>query len=210
MNRLRTRVKMCGMTRIEDIAYAVDLGVDAIGLIFYPQSPRYVTVDQAKMLLNNLPPFVDAVAVLVNPQKEIVQELIDELPVNLLQFQGEETPDFCQQFNKPYIKAIRPKAASQIEEGMRVYLNAQAILLDTPSNTHRGGTGLPFDWSIIPEELSKPFILAGGLNELNVSEAIKTLHPYAIDLCSGVESAPGIKDYLKMSQLMKEIIEGSG
>jgi phosphoribosylanthranilate isomerase len=194
---------MCGMTRAEDVAHAINLGVDAIGLIFYLKSPRYITIEPARFLLKNLPPFVSAVAVLVDPEIALVEQILDELPIHLLQFHGDESPEFCQQFDKPYIKAIRPHTADQIKQEMNRYSKAGALLLDTPSDTGKGGTGLTFDWNIIPRDLPKPYILSGGLNQGNVSEAIK-IHPYAVDVCSGIEVQPGIKDHLKMSQFIKE------
>lgn len=194
---------MCGMTRSEDITHAISLGVDAIGLILYAKSARNVTIEKARILLNNLPPLVTAVAVLVNPQKRLVQQIIDELPIQLLQFHGDESVEFCQQFGKPYIKAIHPQNSEQIQQEMNKYLNASALLLDTPSEQSRGGTGLTFDWQIIPEHVSKPYILAGGLNELNILDAVKSSNPYAVDICSGIESAPGIKDHKKMNQFIK-------
>jgi phosphoribosylanthranilate isomerase len=194
---------MCGMTRAEDVAHAINLGVDAIGLIFYPKSSRNITIEQARILLKNLPPFLETVAVLVNAEKTFVQKIIDELPIKLLQFHGDESSLFCQQFNKPFIKAIHSQTAGQIQQSMKDYQDASAILLDTPSETHRGGTGFIFDWQIIPLDLSKPYILAGGLNEFNVGDAIKKTNPYAVDVCSGVEDAPGIKNHLKMSRFIK-------
>lgn len=194
---------MCGMTRAEDVAHAITLGVDAIGLIFYSKSPRNITIEKARVLLKNLPPFVDAVAVLVNPEETFVHQIIEELPVQLLQFHGDESHEFCQRFNKPFIKAMQPQTAGQIQQVMQEYLNASAILLDTPSEMSRGGTGIAFDWQIIPQHLPKPFILAGGLNESNVLNAIKASKPYAIDVCSGVEATPGVKDHIKMSQFVK-------
>ncbi len=199
------RVKMCGMTRSDDIAHAVHLGVDAIGLIFYPKSSRHVTVEQAKTLLKNSPPFIDAVAVLVDPDAELVQQIIEELPIQLLQFHGSESAEFCQQFNKPFIKAIHSNSSAYIQQMTQDYGNARALLLDTPSDTVRGGTGLIFDWGVIPQRLEKPYILAGGLDESNVVDAIKSCHPYAVDLCSGIEASPGIKDHKKMAQFMKRI-----
>lgn len=194
---------MCGMTRAEDVAHAIALGVDAIGLIFYPKSPRSITIEKARVLLKNIPPFVDAVAVLVNPEEIFVHQIIEELPIQLLQFHGDESPEFCQRFNKPFIKAIQPQTSGQIQQVMKEYLKASAILLDTPSETSRGGTGIAFDWQIIPQSLPKPFILAGGLNEFNVLDAIKVSKPYAIDVCSGIEATPGVKDHKKMSQFVK-------
>lgn len=196
---------MCGMTRSEDIAHAINLGVDAIGLIFYSKSSRFISVAQAKVLLKNLPPFMDSVAVLVNPERDFVQHLVEELPIQLLQFHGDESEQFCQQFNKPYIKAIRPDSAACIQQAVRDFVTAQALLLDTPSDHARGGTGCTFDWQIIPQSRIKPYVLAGGLDEFNVLEAIKICHPYAVDLCSSIEAAPGIKDHDKMSQFIKKL-----
>ncbi|MGF2325010.1 phosphoribosylanthranilate isomerase, partial [Acinetobacter baumannii] len=153
----------------------------------------------------NIPPFVDIVAVLVNPEQSFVQLIINEIPVQLLQFHGEESSEFCRQFNKPFIKAIHPKTAIQIQSAVDEFFDASAILLDTPSDKGRGGTGLTFDWNIIPENLSKPYILAGGLNESNILEAITMCHPYAVDVCSGIEASPGVKDHLKMSRFIKAI-----
>ncbi|KTD73559.1 phosphoribosylanthranilate isomerase [Legionella tucsonensis] len=206
MKTARVRVKMCGMTRSEDIAYAIKLGVDAIGLIFYPKSSRCVSIEQAKVLLKDLPAFVDSVAVLVNPERNFVHKIIDELPIQLLQFHGDESAEFCQQFNKPFIKAIHCDSAEYIHQEAQLFMTARALLLDSPSETARGGTGCVFDWKIIPKKAAKPFILAGGLNEYNVCEAIKLCHPYAVDLCSGIEASPGIKDHGKMSRFMQQIL----
>lgn len=199
------RVKMCGMTRSEDIAHAVHLGVDAIGLIFYSKSPRCISINQAKILLKDLPAFVDSVAVLVNPGRDFVQEVIEELPIQILQFHGDEQAQFCQQFNIPFIKAVHADSKESIHQAARDYAFARALLLDTPSVSVRGGTGCTFDWNIIPKNEAKPYILAGGLDESNVFEAIKVCHPYAVDLCSGIEIEPGIKDHRKMSRFMQKL-----
>lgn len=200
----RIRVKMCGMTREEDIDYAIHLGVDAIGVIFYSKSSRAVNLEQAKILLDNLPPFVQAVAVFVNPEEKLVQRVVDELPIHLLQFHGDESPEFCHQFNIPYIKAISASGAEQIQEASVLYSGASALLLDTPSHLSRGGTGLTFNWNMIPDHLKKPYILAGGLNELNV-KAARHRTPFAVDVCSGIEAMPGVKDHLKMARFIKAI-----
>ncbi|MFT4059420.1 MAG: phosphoribosylanthranilate isomerase [Legionella sp.] len=205
MNHARVRVKMCGMTRQEDIAHAVHLGVDAIGLIFYPQSKRYVSIEQAKKLLKDLPPFVDTVAVVVNPECDLVHQIISELPIRLVQFHGEESVVFCQQFNKPFIKSVSAESTAHIEQAAQEYVSAQALLLDTPAEHEKGGTGLCFDWGIIPNFMPKSYLLAGGLNEFNVLEVLKICHPYALDLCSGIEAAPGIKDHNKMSRFMNQL-----
>lgn len=201
----RLRVKMCGMTRREDVLHAVNLGVDAIGLIFYPESSRYVSVDHAQMLLKKLPPLVNAVAVLVNPEPKLVHQILTELPIQLLQFHGEESAIFCQQFGKPYIKAIHADSAATIQQAMHDFEQASALLLDTPSQHARGGTGQVFNWNIIPQQPSMPIILAGGLNDENISEALSMCHPYAVDLCSGIEERAGIKDHTKMSRFMNKI-----
>ncbi|STY29030.1 N-(5'-phosphoribosyl)anthranilate isomerase [Legionella wadsworthii] len=202
----RVRVKMCGMTRIEDIEAAVTLGVDAIGLIFYSKSARHVTLEQAKNLIKDLPAFVDSVAVLVNPEKDLVYKILEELPIQFLQFHGDESPDFCQQFGKPYIKAIQCNSTRHILDAGRNFATAQALLLDTPSKEVRGGTGCTFDWNIIPKLSEKPYILAGGIDEYNVLDAIKSCNPYAVDLCSGIEKLPGVKDHGKMNRFMQQLL----
>lgn len=195
---------MCGMTRSEDIAHAVTLGVDAIGFIFYPKSARGISIEKAKALIKDIPAFVDVVAVLVDPDRDVVQKIIDEIPIQLLQFHGAEEPSFCQQFKKPFIKAIQGASKAGIEQLAQDFNTACALLLDSVSHTAKGGTGQTFDWKIIPK-ITKPFILAGGLNEFNVLEAIKSCHPYAVDLCSGIEVSPGIKDHNKMSHFIQKL-----
>lgn len=202
---LRTRIKICGMTKKEDIACAIDLGVDAIGLIFYAKSSRYVTVEQAQELLKNIPPFVTVTAVLVDPDKTLVEQIIQELPVDLLQFHGDESSEFCHQFNKSFIKAIPAESESYIQHMTHQFMRAEAILLDTPSLQAKGGTGLTFDWQIIPRQGMKPYILAGGLNVSNILDAVNTSHPYAVDVCSGVEASPGVKDHQKMNQFIRAL-----
>jgi phosphoribosylanthranilate isomerase len=191
------------MTRKEDIAYATALGVDAIGLIFYPQSSRCVSIAKAKKLLSKRSVFVDVVAVLVNPSATFVDEIVTELPGVWLQFHGEESPEFCSQFKKPYIKAVRVSSAAAIYQCNTDYHDAAAILLDTPSLTSYGGTGKTFDWDLIPQDLDKPIVLAGGLNATNVGKAVNRCLPYAVDVCSGVEASPGIKDHGKMSEFVE-------
>lgn len=202
----RIRVKLCGMTQKEDLAFAAALGVDAIGLIFAPQSPRFVSLKKAKQLLESPPLFMNAVAVFVNPSAEFVQEIINELPINTLQFHGEESPEFCRQFGKPYIKAVPVNSESAIYNCAKMYKEASSILLDTPSKNH-GGSGNRFDWELIPNNLDKLFILAGGLDATNIKSALRSCSPWAVDVCSGVEVAPGIKDYEKMRQFIDAIWE---
>lgn len=201
----RVRVKMCGMTREQDIAHAVSLGVDAIGLIFYTKSSRFISIESAKKLLQKIPLFVDVVAVTVNPDEDYVKRIMGELPIQYLQFHGSETPAFCEQFNKPYIKSVSASSTSVISNAMQSYPGAAALLLDTPSLKLHGGTGVTFDWKIIPEERSIPLILAGGLDANNVYSAISQSEPYAVDVCSGVEERAGIKDHTKMTHFINSV-----
>lgn len=201
----RIRIKMCGITREEDIAHAAALGVDAVGLVFAPKSPRFVSITQAKKLLKKLPLFVDVVAVLDNPSTLLVDEIISELPIVWLQFHGDESAEFCGQFKKPFIKAMRVDTAAAIYRYCEDYQQASAILLDTPSERARGGTGQTFDWGLIPNNLTKPFILAGGLNAANVSLAVHRCSPYGVDVSSGIETSLGIKDHDKMTQFVKAV-----
>lgn len=205
MTGRRVRVKMCGMTRRQDIAYAAELGVDAIGLIFFPQSSRCVSIDQAKQLLQHPPLFVEVVAVLVNPAEAEVKKIIDELPVSCLQFHGDESPEFCRKFKMPYIKSIAAHSTTDILDAASKWADASAILLDTPCDHHRGGTGNVFDWSVVPEQASTRFVLAGGLTPDNVESAIHSVVPYAVDVCTGVEQTPGVKDHAKMKRFIKAV-----
>lgn len=199
------RIKMCGMTREQDIARAATLGVDAIGLVFYPQSPRYITLAQAGELLKIKPFFVNIVAVLVNPSPQLVAEVLRELPIDYLQFHGDESPEFCKQFNYPYIKALQVHSKAMVEEAALNYLQASALLLDTPNDGLKGGSGMCFDWTLIPEELTKPLILAGGLNAENAKQ-IRRFHSIAaVDVCTGIELSAGIKDHAKMSQFVEAV-----
>ena len=204
MSHPHVRIKMCGMMQACDIAHAVSLGVDAVGLIFYDQSPRSIDILHAKLLLESLPAFVGSVAVFVNPTQSWVEEVITALPIRWLQFHGDESPDFCEQFNRRYIKSIAATSAAEVAKIAEQHRHASAILLDTPSVLSRGGSGKVFDWSIIPA-IDKPLILAGGLNSDNVTAAIAACTPYAVDVCSGVELSLGIKDHHKMTQFVATV-----
>lgn len=196
------------MTRAADIAKSVELGVDAFGLIFYPNSSRFVSFEEAKNLTQNIPPFVDIVGVFVNPDTAHVSQCLRQMPITLLQFHGDEKASFCEQFEKPYIKAIQVHSSLQIESEMKAHHNAIGFLLDTPSKQY-GGAGVAFDWSLIPKNVCKPLILAGGLTHENVGSFIKKYAPYAVDVCSGIESAPGIKDEHKMKLFVKALRENT-
>ncbi len=205
----RTRVKICGFTRANDALCAAQLGVDAIGLVFYEPSPRHVTLEQARAIVAALPPFVTVVGLFVNAQQADVNQLIDQLALDVLQFHGDEDQLFCSSFRLPYIKAVRVQQGSDIIQAAQTFSDAQGLLLDAWHPDVQGGTGLQFDWSIVADvltqELALPIILAGGLDADNIYTAIETTQPYAVDVSSGVESAKGIKDSLRMTDFLKEV-----
>jgi phosphoribosylanthranilate isomerase len=193
------------MTNVTDALYAAQLGIDAIGLIFYEKSSRYVDLNQAQKIAKLLPPFVTAVAVLVNPTTEYVNAVLRNVAIDLLQFHGEETAEFCESFSKPYIKAVPMTEGMNVRRYAKLYPNAKGFLFDTSMHGQFGGTGKSFDWNLIPKEFSKPIILAGGLTPENVGEAISKVHPYAVDVISGIEKTMGIKDELKMKNFMEAV-----
>jgi phosphoribosylanthranilate isomerase len=201
---MRTRVKICGITRHQDADFAAESGVDAIGLVFYPPSPRAISFAQAKTITADLPPFVSKVALFVDPEKDLVSRCLDDVSVDIIQFHGNETPEFCQQFNLPYLKAVRMREDTDLSEIAAHYSSASALLLDTYQPGIPGGTGKTFDWSLI-RRINKPIILAGGLDVTNVREAIHQVQPYAVDVSGGVESDKGIKSHDKISTFMREV-----
>ncbi|MFW2373896.1 MAG: phosphoribosylanthranilate isomerase [Gammaproteobacteria bacterium] len=202
---LRTRVKICGITRTEDAVEAARLGVDAIGLVFYENSPRHLSIAQAQQVCQALPGFVTVVSLFLNPEAGLVKDVLASVPVDLLQFHGNESGDFCRSFNRPYIKALGMADDQDLEQRANEYPDARGVLLDSHASGAAGGTGEAFDWASIPQPFRQSIILAGGLSPQNIAEAIKTVRPYAVDLSSGVEAAPGIKDASLMAQLMKEV-----
>ncbi|KIH85978.1 phosphoribosylanthranilate isomerase [Pseudomonas batumici] len=199
------RSKICGITRIEDALAAVDAGADAIGLVFYAKSPRAVTVQQARAIIAALPPFVTTVGLFVNASRCELGEILDAVPLDLLQFHGDETSEQCEGYHRPYIKALRVKAGDDIAAACKAYPGASGILLDTYVEGVPGGTGAAFDWSLVPQGLSKPIILAGGLTADNVAEAIARVKPYAVDVSGGVEQSKGIKDRTKIEAFMRAV-----
>lgn len=202
---MRTRVKICGITRAEDAQTAARLGADAIGLVFHDASPRNVTLEQAHALLRCLPPFVTRVGLFVDADPGLVEQIVSLVPLDLLQFHGQESAADCARHDKPYIKAIRMKPGLVLREAISAYAEARGILLDTYSNAAVGGTGETFDWTGVPTDLERPIILAGGLNPGNVAAAIQQVRPYAVDVSSGVESSKGIKSAEKMSAFINEV-----
>lgn len=201
----RTRVKFCGITQYEDAAAAVALGVDALGFVFYEPSPRNIGVAQAAAIIARLPPFVCKVGLFVDAGIESVRAVLDAVPLDIVQFHGNETAHACEQAGRPYVKAIRMAPAIDLHAEAERYANASALLLDAYKADVVGGTGLAFDWTRIPRNLARPLILAGGLSSANVATAIDAVRPYAVDVSSGVERARGIKDPAKMKQFMIEV-----
>jgi phosphoribosylanthranilate isomerase len=201
---MRTRVKICGMTRRQDADFAEKSGADAIGLVFYPPSPRAVSIAQARDVVADLAPFVSVVALFVDPTPELVLECLEALPIDIIQFHGDEPAMFCEQFGKPYIKAIRMKPGTELSALTEHYASAKALLLDAYQPGVPGGTGQTFDWSMIAD-VDMPLILAGGLNADNVKQAIQQVRPFAVDVSGGVESEKGIKSHEKISAFMREV-----
>lgn len=199
------RSKICGITRIEDALAAVAAGADAIGLVFYAKSPRAVNVQQARAIIAALPPFVTSVGLFVNASRCELGEILDAVPLDLLQFHGDESAADCESYHRPYIKALRVKAGDDIAAACLAYPRASGILLDTYVEGVPGGTGEAFDWSLVPQGLSKPIILAGGLTPDNVAAAIARVRPYAVDVSGGVEQGKGIKDPAKIQAFMQAV-----
>lgn len=206
---MKTRVKICGITRVEDALEAAKQGADAIGLVFYAASPRNVSIEVARAIVAALPPFVSVVGLFVNAPKANIDAVLAEIRLDMLQFHGDETPADCTQFNLPFLKAIRVNADTNLLQYAIEFNRAQALLLDAHSDAAYGGTGQTFDWNLIPADLSKPIILAGGLNADNVGQAIMQVKPYAVDVSGGVELSKGIKDADKIAAFMQGVSNAS-
>ncbi len=202
---MRTRVKICGITREQDALDAARLGADAIGLVFYPPSPRAVTAAQAAAIVRRLPPFVTVVALFVDATREAVAAVLEQLPVDLLQFHGNESPDDCRGHGRPWIKAVRMREGTDLHAIKAAYAGASALLLDAYRPGRPGGTGTTFDWSAIPAELAPEIILAGGLSAGNIASAVRQVNPYAVDVSGGVERQKGIKDADKIAAFMRGV-----
>ena len=201
----RTRVKICGITRVEDALSAVHAGADAIGLVFYAQSPRCVSVAVAQAIVAAMPPFLSVVGLFVNATTADIKSVLTQVQLNIVQFHGDETPQQCAQINFPYYKAIRVKSDTNLLQYVIDFKDANALLLDTYSEQAYGGTGHVFDWNLIPKNLTKPVILAGGLVPENVANAIKQVQPYAVDVSGGVELTKGVKDAAKVAAFMHAV-----
>ena len=202
---MRTRVKICGITNIDDALAAIDEGADALGFVFYKPSPRYVDIQKVKDIIDIIPPFISKVGLFVNANTSFVNDVISQLSIDLLQFHGDESEAFCQSFNRSYMKAIRVQEKTDLDLMAKQYHSSSGLLLDAFDSRQYGGTGHAFDWALMPKNFPLPIILAGGLNVSNIAKAIKTTQPYAVDVSSGVEKGKGLKDHLLIQQFMHEV-----
>lgn len=202
---MATRIKICGITRPEDALHAAALGADAIGLVFYAASPRAVSAAQARAIVDALPPFVTTVGLFVDATAEEVRGVLDQVPLDLLQFHGDEAPDYCASFARPYIKAIRMREDVDLVREAERFATARGLLLDAYRPGVPGGTGEVFAWERVPAGLSRPIVLAGGLDASNVADAIRQVQPYAVDVSGGVEAEKGIKDAAKMAAFVAAV-----
>jgi phosphoribosylanthranilate isomerase len=204
----RTRVKICGLTRESDLRAAAALGVDAVGFVFFSQSPRTVETARAHALITRLPPFVTSVGLFVDADPAYVRTVLANVALDLLQFHGDEPPAYCSGFGRPWIKAIRMRPEVDLAALAARYRGAAGLLLDTYDPNAAGGTGRRFDWERIPAAFGERIILAGGLNPDNIADAVRRVKPYAVDVSGGVESEKGIKDPAKMASFMKGVRDG--
>jgi phosphoribosylanthranilate isomerase len=202
----RTRIKICGITRVDDALAAVEAGADAIGLVFYPPSPRAVDLEQALAIRRALPPFVASVALFVNADAGAVESVIERLRPSLLQFHGDESPAECARFAYPYVRAARMRPGLDLVDFASRYASAQGILVDAFVDGYGGG-GEVFDWSLIPRNVDFPIVLSGGLNARNVAQAVRCVRPWAVDVSSGVESARGVKSAAAMREFVAAVRE---
>ena len=205
----RTRIKICGLTREEDVRAAVAAGADAIGFVFYPPSPRYVSFERAAELARLVPPFVSIVGLFVNPAPDFVREALAKVPLQVLQFHGDEQETNCVGFGLPYIKAARMRPGLDLLKYAACFPGAQGLLVDAFVEGYGGG-GETFDWSLIPSKLPLPLILSGGLNAGNVAEAVRCVQPWAVDVSSGVEAAKGIKDAVRIIEFVAGVQHAHG
>lgn len=203
------RVKICGITRIEDLRAACDAGADAVGFVFYDKSPRRVSIEAAAALVRAVPPFVQTVGLFVNAEPAQVESVLAAAPLDLLQFHGDETPQACARYGRPWIKAIRVTPETDLLECAADFEAARGLLLDAFVPGVPGGTGERFDWSLIPAGLPLPVVLSGGLDPDNVAEAVRRVRPWAVDVSSGVEASKGIKDAHKVARFVANAKEAS-
>ena len=211
MSRERTRVKICGIREPAHARAAADAGADAIGLVFYRDSPRYIAPGAAAAIARSLPPFVMAVGLFVNEPAESIRRILEEVPLDLIQFQGDEGAEFCAQFGRPHVRAVRMEEGTDLVEYAGRFSRAKALLLDAHVPGQRGGTGQTFDWAAIPRDLPLPLILSGGLTVQNVGRAVREVRPWAVDVSSGVEASRGVKDPAKIVEFIRSVrLEDAG
>ncbi len=206
---MAVRVKICGITRLQDLHAACDAGADALGFVFYEKSPRHLAIDSAAMLVRALPPFVQSVGLFVNAEPAFIEQVLHAAPLDLLQFHGDETPADCMRYGRPWIKAVRVNRDTDLLECAADFDAARGLLLDAYVAGVPGGTGERFDWSLIPPQLSRPIVLSGGLTPDNVAEAVRRVRPWAVDVSSGVEAEKGIKDAHKIARFIAKAKEAS-
>ena len=206
---MRTRTKICGLTRVEDVEAAVDAGADAIGLVFYPPSPRAVEIDQAVALCAAVPPFVSIVGLFVNASRASVLAVLEALPISLLQFHGEEEATYCESFGRPYLKAARVRQGFDLLDYAARYPSACGLLVDAWVDGYGGG-GHAFDWRLLPPQFDRPLVLAGGLSPVNIGEAIALVRPWAVDVSSGVELSKGVKDRALINAFIAGVRDADG
>lgn len=203
------RVKICGITRLQDLHAACAAGADALGFVFYDKSPRHVPIETAAALVRALPPFVQSVGLFVDAAPDFIERVLQTVPLDLLQFHGDETPADCARYGRPWIKAVRVNRDTDLLKYAADFDAARGLLLDAFVPGVPGGTGERFDWSLIPPDLPKPLILSGGLNPDNVAEAVRRVHPWAVDVSSGVEASKGIKDAHQIARFIANAKEAS-
>jgi phosphoribosylanthranilate isomerase len=199
---MAVRVKICGITRLQDLRAACDAGADALGFVFYEKSPRHLAIETAAELMSALPPFVQSVGLFVNADPATIESVLKMAPLDLLQFHGDETPADCARYGRPWLKAVRVNRDTDLLKYAADFEAARGLLLDAYVPGMPGGTGERFDWRLIPPNLSRPVILSGGLTPDNVAEAVQRVRPWAVDVSSGVEASKGIKDAHKMAQFI--------
>ncbi len=207
---MRTRVKVCGLTSVEDALEVAAAGVDAVGLVFYPPSSRAVGLEQAQAIRAALPPFVSVVGLFVDAARDVIEQTLAAVSLDCLQFHGEERPLDCVGYGMPYIKAVRVQEGFDLIQFAARHEKAQGILVDAYVPGLPGGTGQTFDWAVLPRRLPCPLVLSGGLTAHNVGEAIRTVHPWAVDVSSGVERAPGRKDHLRVQHFLEAVAKADG
>jgi phosphoribosylanthranilate isomerase len=205
MTQARTRIKICGIREAAHARVAADAGADAIGLVFYPPSPRHLALPDAAAIVAALPPFVAAVGLFVNPSEAEVRAVLSAVALDLLQFHGDESPQFCAGFGKPFVRVVRMEAQTDLLEYAQRFSRAKALILDAHVPGQAGGTGQTFDWEAIPRDLPIPLILSGGLTSTNVARAVREVRPWAVDVSSGVEASRGLKDPRKIVEFIRSV-----